>query len=178
MRGVVADLSNLTPDDIKNLASLAEIAKGVDPTAAKIIGGIGSVIGAALLVWTHIRTLITKKNTAANEATVKELNDVEFRISKKADTTLERAETVATELKESLDFKMNQLLTEMNNLKIVIAKVNISHEQRLSMIPKIQDRLENVEKRGLETDFRQAKTDEKLEAFIHELIRAQGRRKP
>ena len=168
-------MSELTPDQIKALADLAEIAK-VDPNLAKIVGGLASLGGVIITILVHINNIRTKRNTAANEATAKLLSEAEERVAARIDAALKRAEEMVDELKASAEFTRTQFAEEARQFKIGIAKTSESMGRHLQMIPKIQDAIAELRRQTDANTFRTAQNEAKVDDIVTMAKKARGGR--
>jgi hypothetical protein len=164
-QGCEGPMDQLTTEDIKNLASLADIAKSVDPTAAKIVGSALSFFGAAIAILTHINNLRTKKNTEANKATVAILSEHERKMEAHEEKMTKLKREAVSEFENKINFANNQFMSEVDKFKIVMVKIHRDTDQKLEQIPKMQDRLTKVEKQAVDTDFRVDRNKEELDQF-------------
>lgn len=162
----MADLTNLTPDDVKNLSELAKIAGSADPLIAKIVGGLVSISGAVLIILTHINNLRTKKNTEAQETTTKMLEKHKVEMTTLKNEAVTSVKELVTDFHSTVEFTQNQLNAQVDDVKKVVAKVNGFADQKLGMIPRLQDAVDALEKRILDVSIKASKTDLKVDEIF------------
>lgn len=160
-------MNEINPEQIKAFLEAFTVLNKAHP----IIGVIVAIIGILTATLTFINNFRTKLNTRANNQTVKALDDIKADMHALRDQTIKDVRESAEEFKRSLnqtaaDIKLG-LTEEVTKVKIVVAKVHDLSDQRLSMIPKIQDRLDQIESKQAEVEIIKKKNDEILDILTH-----------
>lgn len=133
----------LTPDQIRAATDAFKALSAVNPI-------IGMVLGIACLITTAVTMLNnfrTKKNTEANDATTKMLESHKNEMIALKNQTQTNIKSLIVDLEKTVASTKKDLLEEIEKVKIVVVKASNAVDQRLSMIPKVQDAIEQQKKR-------------------------------
>jgi ABC-type protease/lipase transport system fused ATPase/permease subunit len=151
------------------------------PDAAAKLHAIHPLLGyaaSALFIITTTVTLInnyrTKKNTEANNATAAMLESHKREMIALKDEAIKGIHDTVSEFSDSVNFAKNQILEEARAFKLGVMKLREESKQGLSMIPRLQDHLEKLDKRSLDTAVKASLTEEKVEEIMNIVRRAKG----
>lgn len=153
----MADLNPLVvnPDNIRALNDTIKIAFGGIASIAAAIGTIYTVMSSRHAKIAKCNSEITAVNTEALATHSKDLADFKSAQSKEMD-----------EFKKSVGEMKQEISAELNKIKLVVVKVSNATDQKLGMIPRLQDALESLTRKHLDESFKNSQRDEKLDKFI------------
>jgi mannitol-specific phosphotransferase system IIBC component len=140
------------------------------------IGIAVAVIGLITASLTLINNFRTKRNTQANKETATLLAQHKEEMNRLKDEAVRDVKELTTDLKASVDFARVQFSEEARNFKLGAMKLNEQNAQKLSMIPRLQDAIDQIDKRSLDTAFKAAQTESKVAEILDILKRAKGGR--